>query len=74
MTHQSEPAEAVAPKVPNLSTESAVAFLIVCAEYFERRPTGGEDAAHWANVSNGAMCRKIATMLSATPAPASGGV
>ena len=50
-------------KVADLSTEHAAAFLAVCAEYFERRPTDGEDAAHWANVSNGAMCRKIAAMF-----------
>lgn len=59
-----EPANAEGVKVPELSTQHAIAFLTVCAEYFERRPTGGEDAAHWSNVSNGAMCRKIATMLS----------
>lgn len=65
------PAARVVPSIP-LSNDEAVAFLTVCADYFERRPTDGEDAVHWSNVSNGRMCRKIAAMLSAAPAPASG--
>lgn len=35
-------------------------FLHAAARYFERRPTGGEDMAHWANVYNAENCRRIA--------------
>lgn len=41
-----------------------IAFLDEAARYFEGRPTHGEDAAHWANVSNAETCRKIAALLS----------
>lgn len=36
------------------------AFLTEAARYFEKRPTGGEDMAHWANVYNAENCRKAA--------------
>lgn len=39
-------------------------FLEDCAQYFESRPTGGEDLAHWANTSNAENCRKAAALLS----------
>jgi len=40
-----------------------VAFLAEAARYFETRPTGGEDAAHWSNVFNAKNCRKAADTL-----------
>ena len=39
------------------------AFLTEAARYFEARPTGGEDAAHWSNVFNAKNCREAATMI-----------
>lgn len=45
----------------NLSERTA--FLREAARYFEARPTGGEDAAHWSNVYNAKNCRDIATIL-----------
>lgn len=38
------------------------------ARYFENRPTGGEDAAHWANVINAENARKAAAALEALSA------
>lgn len=38
-------------------------FLEEAARYFEHRPTQGEDAAHWSNVSNAETCRKIAALI-----------
>lgn len=46
-----------------MTTQSAIDFLEEAARYFEKRPTGGEDAAHWANVLNAQNCREIAGML-----------
>lgn len=69
MTTPSTSAQGPVPSIP-LSVDEATAFLTMCSDYFERRPTGGEDAAHWANVSNARMCRKIAAMLTASPPPA----
>lgn len=46
-----------------MTPDSAIAFLEESARYFEKRPTGGEDAAHWSNVMNAENCRKIAAML-----------
>ena len=40
-----------------------VAFLAENARYFETRPTGGEDAAHWSNVFNAKNCRQAADTL-----------
>jgi hypothetical protein len=40
-----------------------VAFLTEAARYFETRPTGGEDAAHWSNVFNAKNCREAANTL-----------
>ena len=50
-----------------MSPEAARAFLIEAARYFERRPTGGEDSAHWSNVYNAKNCREIAEMIAAAP-------
>jgi len=41
----------------------ALMFLEATAIYFTNRDTGGEDRAHWANVSNAETCRKIARLL-----------
>lgn len=46
-----------------ITPESAVKFLREAARYFAQRPTGGEDAAHWANVYNAETCGKIADLL-----------
>jgi hypothetical protein len=40
-----------------------VAFLTEAARYFETRPTGGEDAAHWSNVFNAKNCREAADTI-----------
>lgn len=39
------------------------AFLRECANYFRNRPTGGEDARHWANVYNAENCDRIAAFF-----------
>lgn len=39
-------------------------FLNEAAIYFSKRPTNGEDAAHWSNVYNAENCRKAADALS----------
>lgn len=52
--------------------EAEIAWLKEAARYFSNRPTGGEDAAHWANVYNAENANKIASHLDAlshTPAP-----
>lgn len=38
-------------------------WLLDAANYFDRRPTGGEDLAHWSNVQNAENCRKISRLL-----------
>jgi hypothetical protein len=40
-------------------------WLDEAAVYFERRPTGGEDSAHWANVYNALNARNIAAAIRA---------
>ena len=40
-----------------------VEFFKGAARYFRRRPTGGEDAAHWANVYNAQKCDKAAARI-----------
>jgi len=42
---------------------SAATFLREAANYFEARPTNGEDVAHWSNVYNAMNCRKIADAI-----------
>lgn len=43
----------------SLAIHDSIKFLEEAAKYFEKRPTGGEDKAHWANVYNAEHCRKI---------------
>jgi len=45
--------------------ERHAAFMEEAARYFEKRDTGGEDMAFWANVANAETCRKVAADLSA---------
>ena len=40
-----------------------IKWLDECAEYFEKRPTNGEDKAHWSNVYNAENARKISAYL-----------
>ncbi len=40
-----------------------IAWLREAARYFSNRPTGGEDAAHWANVYNAENANKLAARL-----------
>lgn len=42
---------------------TAALFLDEAARYFEKRPTGGEDMAHWANVFNAENCRVSAAAI-----------
>lgn len=49
-------------------TPAITKWLLDCAEYFERRDTGGEDRAHWANVYNAENARKAAAALTASEA------
>jgi hypothetical protein len=46
-----------------MNTEAAIIFLHETADYFEKRPTNGEDKAHWSNVFNAKNCREIAGLL-----------
>lgn len=39
------------------------AWLQAAATYFEKRPTNGEDRAHWANVFNAENCRAAAAEI-----------
>lgn len=43
----------------SLAIHDSIKFLEEAAKYFEKRPTGGEDKAYWANVYNAEHCRKI---------------
>lgn len=43
---------------------SEIVWLREAARYFANRPTGGEDAAHWANVYNAENANKLADRLS----------
>lgn len=56
-------ADARAANAAGITREAAIEFLTEAANYFENRPTYGEDRAHWSNVYNADNCRKIATML-----------
>jgi hypothetical protein len=47
-------------------TMSDADWLEQAARYFEKRPTGGEDMAFWANVANAERCRSIAATLRAS--------
>lgn len=46
-----------------MTPTAAIKFLREAANHFERRPTGGEDMAHWSNVYNAKNCREIADLL-----------
>jgi hypothetical protein len=46
-----------------ITSAAAINWLHEAAAYFERRPTGGEDAAHWSNVYNAENCRRIARLI-----------
>ncbi len=48
-----------------MADNELVIFLNDAATYFEKRPTGGEDMAHWANVYNAENCRKAANEIKA---------
>lgn len=48
---------------PAPDDEALCAFLTEAAGYFEGRPTGGEDKAHWANVTNAENCKRAAARL-----------
>lgn len=41
-----------------LAIHDSIKFLEKAAEYFEKRPTNGEDMAYWANVYNAEHCRE----------------
>jgi hypothetical protein len=47
------------------TVERLAEFIAEVARYFAARPTGGQDMAHWANVTNAESCRKIAATLRA---------
>ena len=46
-----------------IDAAALVEFANEAAAYFEKRPTGDEDLAHWSNVYNAENCRKIAASL-----------
>lgn len=46
-----------------MTPDKAVAFLEEAARYFRKRPTKGEDRAHWSNVYNAENCEKIAALI-----------
>lgn len=46
-----------------LSLDEMISFLGGTAEYFENKPTEGEDRAYWSNVYNAERCRQIAEEL-----------
>lgn len=52
--------------------EKLIAFQEEAARHFEKRPTGGEDAAYWSNTYNAENCRKTVAALralAASPTP-----
>ena len=57
------------PNNRTIEIGAAIEFLEDAARHFERRPTGGEDMAFWANVYNAENCRLIADLLARTKAP-----
>ena len=54
-----------------MKRKQMLAWLDECAAYYEKRDTGGEDKAHWANVYNAKNARAIrdyiASMVSDVP-------
>ena len=53
------------PEIPDSSLLALIAWAEEAARYFENRPTGGEDKAHWANVYNAENARRVADALRA---------
>ena len=56
------PADSAGRAVP-MEAAAAMTWLHEAARYFERRDTGGEDMAFWANVGNADACRRIAALI-----------
>ena len=52
-----------------MTPKAAIRFLEEAARYFEKRPTGGEDKAHWANVYNAKNCRDVARLIEGLDKP-----
>lgn len=50
-------------RMTTMQLDPDIAFLEEAARYFENRPTGEEDRAHWSNVYNAENCRRIAKRL-----------
>lgn len=48
-----------------MNNAKAVKWLHEAARYFAKRDTGGEDRAHWANVSNSESALSIARLIEA---------
>lgn len=46
-----------------ITTEAAIEWLEEAAAYFSRRPTNGEDSAHWANAYNAMNARRIVDLI-----------
>ena len=46
-----------------IKAKTAQEFLEQAARYFQKRSTGGEDMAHWSNVTNSENCRAIADLI-----------
>lgn len=46
-----------------MTADEATKFLREAAAFFERRPTGGEDSAHWSNWSNAKNCLEVADLI-----------
>jgi hypothetical protein len=55
-----------AGKLRPIGEAEAVGFLMIAANYFERRPTNGEDMAHWSNITNAENCRRTAALIRQT--------
>jgi hypothetical protein len=53
--------------VSDIDPKAAAKFLDEMALYWERLPTKGEDATHWAHVTNAEACRKISAHLRRAP-------
>src|SRR5690606_19752169 len=49
-----------------ITRENAIKWLNEAARYFEKRPTGGEDMAYWANISNAEIAKMIAKLTASS--------
>lgn len=47
----------------SIGVREAQEFLEQAARYFQKRPTSGEDMAHWSNVANSENCRAISDLI-----------